>query len=715
MLRPVVEGISELSEGVLLGERYLLARRLDIFSVGAERVAGVEYEYWTAVDVTSETEVWIQFASSGGVHAGGAALAGAVAALRRINHPAVPVLFAFGEYEFEHEGAVASVGYCAIPAAPDGETLAAALLREELDQAEILAALAQVAEVLELLAEFELVHGHLSAHSVLLTAIEGTGYEVVLADLPASLALETTLESDLSAAADVYALAWLTVLALIGPALLEAEFGAGFAVTAELELLAEDVVEHRRGWAAENLVMLGVSETLAEVLLLALGEAAGRPRAAVLTAALRAEWMALATSEVAEDDVVVADVAVAGAAVVAAEELVADEVVAEDVAVEEAVAAEIVAEEVVAEEGVAAEVAGAAAGAVIAAGAVEAAETKGKKKSGSRAAKGAVVAGVVGGVVAGEIVEAGAAEAATGAVGSAGGAAGAGAASAAAGAGSETALLAEAVGVMGAGAAGAVAAGAARGGAGAVTETIPKVPRSGGAKVGAGAGTAAGAGYGVSNSGGIGAGSGGSGAGHKPRPRPKPGVLIGAGVGLAVVIALIVVFSGNSSNKSNTASAGTIATHTPGSSKTGASQGATSGAGAGSSSSAGATSGAGSSTASGSATSGSGSSTSGAGSSTATGSSATFPSTLVTVPASQGQAVQQIQSVVSQAQGELTSTQQGQLTQILSTLSNAVSSGQSISTGMTEFWALLHSNELPSSLNTYLTQYALYLSASQGS
>jgi hypothetical protein len=194
----VVEGISELSEGVLLGERYQLVRRLDIFSVGAERVAGVEYEYWTAMDVTSETEVWIQFAAADGVHAEGSSLAGAVAALRRINHPAVPVVFAFGEYEFEHEGLVASVGYCAIPASA-GETLAAALLREELDQAEILAALAQVAEVLELLAEFELVHGHLSAHSVLLTATEGAGYEVVLADLPASLALEATLESELSA------------------------------------------------------------------------------------------------------------------------------------------------------------------------------------------------------------------------------------------------------------------------------------------------------------------------------------------------------------------------------------------------------------------------------------------------------------------------------------------------------------------------------------
>jgi hypothetical protein len=332
----VVEGISELSEGVLLGERYQLVHRLDIFSLGAERVAGVEYEYWTAVDVTSEAEVWVQFASADGVHAGGASLAGAVAALRRINHPAVPVVFAFGEYEFEHEGLVASVGYCAIPASA-GETLASALLREELDQAEILAALAQVGEVLELLAEFELVHGHLSAHSVLLTEIEGAGYEVVLADLAASLALEATLESELSVAADVYALAWLTVLSLIGPAMLEAEFGAGFAVTAELELAAGHVIERRQAWAAENLVVLGVSETLAEVLVMALGLAAARPRAAVLTAALRAEWVELATG----GEAVVADEVVAGAAVAAG--ALAAEALVEDVVAEEVVADEIVA------------------------------------------------------------------------------------------------------------------------------------------------------------------------------------------------------------------------------------------------------------------------------------------------------------------------------------------------------------------------------------
>jgi hypothetical protein len=711
----VVEGISELSEGVLLGERYRLARRLEVFSAGAERVAGVEYEYWLALDVTSETEVWIQFAAADGVYADGAALAGAVTALRRINHPAVPAVHAFGEYEFELDGEVTTVGYCAMPALA-GETLASVLLREELDQAEILAALAQVAEVLELLAEFELVHGHLSARSVLLIATEDAGYEVVIADLPASLAVQTTLESDLSVAADVYALAWLTVLALIGVAVLEAEFGSEFAVAAELELLAEEVVQRRGEWAAENLVVLGVSEALAGVLLLALGEAGLRPRAAGLTAALRAEWMLLATGVEAE---------------------VVEEVAAEEIA-EEVVAEEVIAEEVVAEE------------------VVEASRKKSRK---SGAAKGAAAAAVVGAVVAAEIVGAGTAQAAQGAGAGtaqgagAGGAQGVGGAQAAQGAGAGTAQGAGAGGaqgvggaqaaqaaqgagagtaqgagaggaqaaqgatagtVQGAGAGGAQAAQGAGGaqaaqgasagsaqavgavaGAGAVTEIIPKVPRGPRPRTGAGAGSAAGAAAAV---GAVGvSASSNSGGHHAPRKKPKPGVLIGAGIGLVVVIALVIAITSGSSNKSNTASSGSIGTSTPSASK---SAGATSGAGAGSSASA-----------SSGATSGSGGSTSTA---VASGSE-TFPSTLTTVPASASQAVQQIQSVVNQAKGELTSTEQAQLSQIINTLTQAIGSGQSLSSGMTQFWALLHSNELPTSLNTYLTQYAEYLSASQGS
>ena len=645
----VVEGISELSEGVLLGERYRLARRLDLFAVGAERVAGVEYEYWIAVDVTSGAEVWIQFAAADGVCAAGSALAGAVSALRRINHPAVPVVPAFGEYEFEQDGAIASVGYCAIPTA-EGETLAAALARETLEQTEILAALGQVAEVLELLAEFELVHGHLSAHSVLLTvAEEQAGYGVVIVDLPASLALETALESELTAAADVYALAWLVVLALIGSSTLEAVFGAGFAVTTELELLAGEVALRRLEWAAENLVVLGVSESLAEVLLLALGEAAGRPRVAVLTAALRAEWAA----SMVEVEVV-------------AEEVAAVEVVAAEVAAVEAVeVVEAAAVEETAEAALLAEALG-----VMAAESGKTSNNSNKKSN--KASKAAVVAGAV------------------------------------------------AVGAV------AVSASAA---AAAETEVIPAVKygassasrRAGaGAGAGAGGGTVAAAGYGRAESasapvgGGSGAGAGSSAHGAARR-RPHPGVLVGAGLGIVIIIVLIISLSSGSPKKSTTvasgigASASTGATGTAGTSSTSTAT-ASSGAGGSATTTAGSGSSAGASS---SATAGAGS-----GGSTATGAAGTattFPTLLTTVPASASQAVQQISTAVNQASGELSGTEKGQLGQVVSTLNQEIGSGQSTSTGVAQLWALLHSGELPSSLNTYLIQLATYLSASQGS
>lgn len=92
-----------------------------------------------------------------------------------------------------------------------------------------------------------------------------------------------------------------------------------------------------------------------------------------------------------------------------------------------------------------------------------------------------------------------------------------------------------------------------------------------------------------------------------------------------------------------------------------------------------------------------------------------FPTALATVPASAGQAVQLIQTAASQAQGELSGSEQGQLSQIISTLNQEINSGQSLSTGTAQLWALLHSGELPASLDTYLTQLASYLSASQGS
>jgi hypothetical protein len=77
--------------------------------------------------------------------------------------------------------------------------------------------------------------------------------------------------------------------------------------------------------------------------------------------------------------------------------------------------------------------------------------------------------------------------------------------------------------------------------------------------------------------------------------------------------------------------------------------------------------------------------------------------------------VQQIQQAATQAQGELSGTEQGQLGQIISTLQQEIGANQSLSTGTAQLWALLHSGELPLSLNNYLVQLASYLSASGGS
>ncbi len=189
-------------------------------------------------------------------------------------------------------------------------------------------------------------------------------------------------------------------------------------------------------------------------------------------------------------------------------------------------------------------------------------------------------------------------------------------------------------------------------------------------------------------------------------------MLIGAGVGLAIVIVLIIVFSTGGGSKGATTALGVVST-----------AGASTSASAGASGSPAATvSASPSSAGAATSTAGSGGGASASASAVGAGSGATatspgmsFPTALTTVPATAGQAVQEIQSAVSQAQGELSNTEQGQLSQIIGTLNQEIGSEQSISTGIAQLWALLHSGELPASLNTYLTQLATYLSASQGS
>jgi hypothetical protein len=696
----VVEGISELREGVLLGERYLLARRLEAFSVGADRVAGVEYEYWVALEEATGAEVWIQFAASGGVYAEGAALAGAVAALRRINHPAVPAVHAFGEYEFEQDGVLRTVGYCAMPAL-EGETLAAAMVRETLDRAEILLALGQVAEVLQLLGEFELVHGHLSAHSVLLTTTADAGYEVVLADLPASLALETTVESELTAAADVYALAWLTVLALVGSRVLEAEFGAGFAATLEYELLAAQVVEHRRAWAAENLEVLGVSAGLAEVLLLALGEASARPRVTVLAAAIRAAWVEIQQRAVAVESGGAVPQTVAEAAGVAAAVEVAEVAAAVEV-LETAEAIEAV-EVLETAEAIEAVESAEASGAIPPAGSVRQASAKKPAAKKSAAKKKAVeTAAVVG---------------AAGAVGLVAAEGAAAAAGAGTGLVEETVSVQESLSVQESaqsaassgsapGSTSASAPGSTAGStaasAGAVTEVIPVVGGAGRSRTASPSGPVAGG-----NSGSVTGGSGGSGATHAHRRRPRRGLYAGVGAGAVIIIILVIVFSqGSNKNSATAASTSTVSATATATAGTGSSPAA----GAVSSPSTAATASAGAAFAS-PAASAAGS----AGTSTGPAETVTFPATLETYPASPTEAVQQIQQATNRAQGELSPTEQAQLTQIISTLQQEAGSGQSLSTGTAQLWGLLHSGELPASFNAYLEELASYLSGSGGS
>lgn len=711
----VVEGISELSEGFLLGERYRLARRLEVFSVGADRVAGVRYEYWLALDEATGDEVWIQFAAAAGVYAEGAALAGAVAGLRRINHPAVPAVFAFGEYEFEQAGALRTVGYCAVPAVA-GETLAAALVRETVDRAEVLVALGQVAEVLELLGEFELVHGHLSAHSVLLTATAEARYEVVLADLPASLALETTVESDLTAAADVYALAWLTVLALVGPRVLEAEFGAGFAATLEQELPAAQVIEQRRAWAAENLEVLGVSAALVEVLLPALGEASSRPRVTRLAAAIRAAWVEIQQQAAAVEVVEAVELAEAAEVAVLTESVEAAAVVAvvgSGHSVESGQAIETVqATETV--DTVAARKTGAARKTAArkpatkkktaeAAGVIGAAAVVGLAAESASAAAGTAVAEVSG-------TDTGSAAVTVGVAGGGAAGSGAGTASGAAAAGGVTALVGETA------AAQQVLSGQES--AGAVTEVIPIVGggrRGRGSSGGSAGGSAASAsgGSAATVAGAVGLGGSGSagstaGSGAEHARRPRRGLYAGVGVGVLVAVALIVALSQGSNAKTNAAS--TVSTASAGSASAGS---AVAGGAVASPSAVASSAGGAGSPAAAAAVSPSPAASQAV--STAALESVTFPATLETYPANAGEAVQEIQQAVTKAQSELSPTEQGKLNQIISTLNKEIEANQSLSTGTAQLWALVHSGELPSSFSNYLEQLASYLSASAGS
>jgi hypothetical protein len=291
---PRVVGTSVFEQGFFVADRYRVVERLGRFTIADSMLTGVEYEYWLALDELRGVEVWLQVARSRGTAATGAQLAGVVSALRRIDHRAVPAVLDVGEIDVPEQAGedgaelFAAVGYVVLGPV-EAESLAAVLLRAALTEAEILAVLVEIADVLEVLHEAELVHGHLSAHSFLLVE-----RGVLLVDLAAALALEAASDSELTQGADVYALAWLACIALVGVETVEAEFGvdddAGSSPESALapRLLTLDLVERRRAWAVSNLVGThGIRPALAELLIAALGEASGRPTARALASALR--------------------------------------------------------------------------------------------------------------------------------------------------------------------------------------------------------------------------------------------------------------------------------------------------------------------------------------------------------------------------------------------------------------------------------------------
>ncbi len=618
-----VVGISGIRQGSVVAERYRVIERLTRFAVADSALTGVEYEYWLALDETREVEVWLQIAESRGVVAAAQHLAPTVSSLRRLNHPAVPAVLDFGESEVvvredgaaEDEGFAAAVGYVVLEPV-EAESLATVLLRGALTEAEILAVLVAVADILKVLHEVELVHGHLSAYSFLL--VENN---VLLVDLAAAVALEAASGSELTPAADVYALAWLACLALAGVEAVEAEFGVGFDAgsspesSAAPQLLTIDLIERRRAWAAANLVQTyGVRVELAALLIGALGEASGRPTVSELAAALYVR-----------EDVQGAAAGVGAAAALAAAGVGAA-VAAEGTAAAEAVEAIEVAEAWEAE--------AAQLGFVESAELVESAEVVG----------GAEVVGA--GVGAGfGVGVAGVAEAGGFAVGSMGGGSGRSAAGRA-GAGTATAV-----------------------------GSVPVTPTS------------------------SPAGRHGS-----PPRRPRSAFYVALGI---VVLAVGGIAWGCAASGSSSISATPAPIATPTSGQT---SGGQPGASASPSATAGESAGAGATA--------SATASAGAQASSTPGSGYGYtPTPLPTIPASPGQALQQIKQTVSQAAsaGQIPPQATGPLNQAIDTLQREISSGSSVQPGIDQLRGALRGNGIPSGFVAQMNELIPYLVERHGS
>lgn len=641
---PRVVGISAIEQGAFVADRYRVVERLTRFAVADSTLTGVEYEYWLALDETRGVEVWLQVAAARDTYASGADLAGVVSTLRRLNHPALPVVLDFGEIEVEveveaeaeqgaeaegveaeaaGEGAreiadavVERVGYVVLEPV-EAESLATVLLRGALTEAEILEVLVGIADVLKVLHEVQIVHGHLSAYSFLL-AENG----VLLIDLAAAAALEVAAQSELTSAADVYALAWLACIALAGVEAVEAEFGVGFDAASSPEsaaapqLLTIDLVERRRAWAEANLVATyGLRAQLAALLVAALGEAGARPTVGELIAALRVRENAAEVAAVEEEGEAAAVVEAAAAAVVAGAIVAAAEVGAAEA--EAAQTAEVVEE---------AEV-------------VSAAEEVGYAEVVEESA------------AAGELV----------------------------GAGVAVGVAAEAIGGSGGGNRGR--GGSGRAGASALA-SAPLTPTASP-----------------------------SGRHGSPPQRPKSALYVAITIVVLVVGAIVWGCSagGSSPSAKPTGSPSTAGQATGGQGGSGASPSATSSQAGGVGTTPGASSAA-------SPTQGSNSASPGAGGGvTAAPSYSVTP--LATAPASPGQALQQIQQTVSQAEaaGQIPQQAQGPLNQAVGTLQQEIGSKSSVQPGVSQLQSALNQSGVPAGFRQQINQLIPYLSMGQGS
>lgn len=626
---PRVVGISAIEQGAFVADRYRVVERLTRFAVADSTLTGVEYEYWLALDETRDVEVWLQVAATRDTYASGADLAGVVSTLRRLNHPALPVVLDFGEIEVEVEveqvagaagedaegtadAVVERVGYVVLEPV-EAESLATVLLRGALTEAEILAVLVGIADVLKVLHEVQIVHGHLSAYSFLL-AENG----VLLIDLAAAAALEVASASELTSAADVYALAWLACIALAGVEAVEAEFGVGFDAASSPEsaaapqLLTLDLVERRRAWAEANLVATyGLRAELAALLVAALGEAGARPTVGALTAALRVRENAAEASAVEEEE----EEEAAAAVEVAAAAVVAGAIVAAEVeAAEAAEAAEV----------------------------VEAAEEVGYAEVVEESA------------AAGELV----------------------------GAGVAVGVGAEAIGGSG----GANRGRGGRGGSGrAGASGLASAPLTPTASP--------------------------SGRHGSPPQRPKSALYVALTIVVLVVGAIVWGCSagGSSPSAKPTGSPSTAGQATGGQGGAGASPSAISSQAGGAGTSPGPSSAA-------SPTQGSNSASPGAGSG-ATAAPSYSVTALATAPASPGQALQQIQQTVSQAEaaGQIPQQAQGPLNQAVGTLQQEIGAKSSVQPGVSQLRSALNQSGVPAGFRQQINQLIPYLSMGQGS